>query len=170
MSLVHGEDAAYARNITAWAVVVGGYLDSPWAFHAWSADDWQRFPSKPKFPYWLATPDALVDAEQIISQMSALGIPLGCPVGLDMQTRVDPLYVHEVFSKVRSHGYRMLVYGSSGTVFGNPECNGYVVASPTGFPHMYAHPGVMATQYAFNLPPGFDANLWREYVTDEMWK
>ena len=54
MTLITGQDAAYADGITpGFTGPVGGYLASPYAYHPWSEPNWDSFPG-PKLPIWVA--------------------------------------------------------------------------------------------------------------------
>jgi hypothetical protein len=87
-----------------------------------------------------------------------------------METRIDRTYLEGFGGVLQAAGYKVWVYGSASTVFGNPQLNGYWVADYTGQPFMSTRLGVRATQYAANLPPGFDASLVKEWTAAFMWK
>ena len=54
------------------------------------------------------------------------------------------------YNAMRWGGYRVWLYGSASSVFGNPPCDGYWVADYTGQEFMFPHSKVVATQYEAN--------------------
>lgn len=65
---------------------------------------------------------------------------------LDMETDVDLPYVQAFEQQLTNP---LDLYGSTSTLFNNPEVDGWWPADPTGSPHLYAHPNVDGTQYAW---------------------
>lgn len=142
-------DAAYAPNIPGdWEGAVGGYLVSPNALHPWSVDDWRRFPKNRKLPIFEVGQDGHTDGQSTVEQCAILGVPLGAPVALAMETHVLPDYVRNFANVLAIQGYRTFVCGSASTVFGNPAINGYMVEDfVTTGPFMYDHADTRITQY-----------------------
>jgi hypothetical protein len=86
-----------------------------------------------------------------------------------METMVDRSYLDKFGAELKDAGYKTWVYGSVSTLFKNPQLNGYAAADPTGILHMYPHPGVRMTQWAFG--PLFDQDAIREWLLaqDDFW-
>jgi hypothetical protein len=168
MSYLHGADAAFASNIPPGFDIAFGYYGGPEAYHVWDRADWDRFPGL-KVPIWVGGLAGAPEAEAAAGILRQLGVPEGAVTVLEMDTRVDLTYVQAFGAGLQQAGYRVWVYGSSSTVFGNPQLNGYWVASYSGQPFMYSAPGVRATQYAADLPPGFDADLVKAWTAAFMW-
>jgi len=167
-------DAAYATNIPRpWHDAVAGYLNSrpdgdP--FHPWSAADWRLFRDNRKLPIFVqshpVTDMAEADAFATIKALYDIGAPMGIRVALDLETAVNAEYVHRYGRVMLWAGFRVWVYGSASTVFGNPPIDGYWVADyvSTG-PFLYGHADVKATQYTDNPPDGkYDSSAVREWV------
>ena len=168
MSYIHGADAAFASNIPPGFDAAFGYYGGPDAYHTWSRADWQRFPG-PKIPVWVGGYDGAGEGAESVAALRALGVPKGAVTVIDMETRVDKTYVMAFSGPLQGAGYKVWVYGSASTVFGNPQMNGYWVADYTGQPFMHPQVGVRATQYAADLPPGFDASLIKAWTAAFMW-
>lgn len=160
-------DAAYAINIpTAWHGAVGGYLNSPNAFHPWSRDEWARFPKNRKLPIFEVGKDGRTDAQNAIEQLAIMRVPIGTSVVLAMETHVLPDYVNNFGDVLAIQGYKTWVCGSASTVFGNPARNGYMVEDfVTTGPFMYDHPDVRITQYANG--DLYDSSTVKDYTYDE---
>jgi Rv2525c-like, glycoside hydrolase-like domain len=165
-------DAAFAANISqSWTGAVGGYYGGPNAFHVWSRADWQRFAANRKLPIWVAGQDGAGEASQAVRRLHRLGVPQGVFTAVDMETRVDKTYLAAFGEVLQRAGYKVWVYGSASTVFGNPSLNGYWVADYAGIgPFMYDHLHVRATQYT----PGqeFDSSTVKHwsYYSGPWWK
>jgi hypothetical protein len=170
MELDYGRDAAFPENLTGYPGIILGYFGGPRAFNVWSKPQWMMFPRNYKIPIWVGGLGGLTEASDAIKALKALGVPQGCVILLDMETRIDKTYVEHFGIAMHGAGYKVWVYGSTGTLFNNPQCNGYAVADPTGAPHMYPHPGVRMTQYAFG--PEYDNDVIRRWVItqDNLWR
>lgn len=163
-------DAAYAANIsTSWPGVVAGYLGGPNALNTWSQADWARFEANRKLPIWVAGLDGTGEAWTALQALYALGVPSGTYTALDMETRIDKTYVEAYGAVLNWAGFKVFVYGSANTVFGNPSLNGYWVADYAGTgPFMFS--GARLTQYASNAQ--YDSStvkLWT-YLFGRWWK
>lgn len=174
MTYVHGRDAEFADNIgNDWKGVVAGYFGGPNAANVWAIPAWIPFHNVPKLPIWVSGFDGDEDGEKALEALAALGVPPGkhIPIAIDMETRIDRTYVTKFGQLLQSAEFRVIIYGSKSTVFENPRLNGYWVADwlTSGFPHMVPELGVRGTQYAHDLPPGFDASLWKEWFVRTMW-
>ena len=55
---------------------------------------------------------------------------------VDMENRVDGTYVEHFGETLQDAGYKIFVYGSASSVFGNPLLNGYWVARTCRRPYM----------------------------------
>ena len=143
-------DSAFAANINpSWAGAVGGYYGGPDAFNVWAPGDWTRFHRNRKQPIWVGGTDGPGEGEQAIKALRDLGVPKRVYTVIDMEGRVDKLYVEHFGQALQAAGYKVWVYGQASTVFGNPRLNGYWVADWAGRgPFMYDHRHVRATQYA----------------------
>lgn len=133
-----------------WLEAVSGYIggDTP---HIWTRQEWAKMGIRRKLPIWVNNnpgPNAAWnDGWAILQSLYQLGVPKLSPVVLDIETLIDPAYVLGVFRIVHDFGYKLLVYGSQGTLFNNPACDGYWVATLDGVAQMLPHPHVKATQY-----------------------
>jgi hypothetical protein len=143
-------DSAFAANINpSWTGAVGGYYGGPDAFNVWAPGEWTQFHRNRKLPIWVGGTDGPGEAEQAIKALHDLGVPKRVYTALDMEGRVDKLYVEHFGQALQAAGYKVWVYGQASTVFGNPRLNGYWVADWAGRgPFMYNHRHVRATQYA----------------------
>ena len=136
-----------------WRRAVAGYLQPGDPYKPWSATDWTRFPDQRKLPIFVQT-NALTahpwtDADHVIEQLRALGVPKGCYTAIDLEGVIAPDYVEGYGDAMHLAGYKTWVYGEAATIFGNPPLNGYWVGAYAGEgPFMYDHPDVRATQYA----------------------
>jgi hypothetical protein len=169
MSFMHGADAAFAASIPPGFDIAFGYYGGPNAYHVWTAEDWQRFPGS-KVPIWVAGADGPAEGHEAVQALQALDVPRRSVTVIDMETTVNPAYIHSFGAELRAAGFAVWVYGSLDTVFENPELDGYWVADYTGQPFMNPRLGVRATQYAGNLPPGFDASLVKAWTREFMWR
>ncbi len=159
-------DAAFASNIPAdWTGAVAGYYGGPDAYHVWSRADWLRFTGNQKLPIWVGGRDGTGEAFAALHALWLLGVPSGVWTCLDMETRTDRTYVAAFGGVLRWAGFRVWVYGSASSVFGNPALDGYWVADYAGTgPFMYSKPGVeiRATQYASGAQ--FDSSTVKPYT------
>lgn len=168
-TFITGADAAYAENIPPTTDVVFGYIGGPLAYHVWTDLDWQRFTGRPKVPIWVAGFNGTEESAECIRTLKDLLVPPGSVIAVDLETRIDVGYVNGFFSQLHAVGYKVWVYGSLDTVFANPACNGYWVADYTGYAHMVNRMSVRATQWANDVPPGWDASLIKDWTLREMW-
>jgi hypothetical protein len=104
--------------------VAAGYIggNTP---HVWTADEWADQPAPYRLPIFTASnradDDAMarIDADLIRHELSALRVPPGCVVCVDIETRVYTRYLTELNALVRP--WHLLVYGSLSTVRQNPQ-------------------------------------------------
>lgn len=169
-------DAAFAADIVPGFEIGAGYYGGPGAFHVWKPSDWARFPGY-RLPIWVAATgnkSGQVDGQNALDALRALKVPPGSFTVLDMEIMRDRTYVENFAAEVGGPGgYRVWVYGSRSTVFGNPPCNGYWVAdygitTAEGIRLLEA-PHVRAWQHTPDIPPGYDASLVKEWTEGGMW-
>ena len=176
MTYVRMADAAFAANIPPGFEIAGGYYPGRDDYHPWAPSDWDRFPGW-RVP--ITVPDVIGvgsvqgsgDGAKALSYLrGTLRVPEGAITVVDLETEVNPSYVLG-FGAALQQGYRVWVYGSFSTVFGNPGLNGYWVADYT--PDMAAidqilqHEHVRAVQFAAVGP--YDASLVKQWTEGEMW-
>jgi hypothetical protein len=171
-SYLQGRDAAFPGNLQGWGGVVLGYFGGAGAFNIWAPNDWLPFRGQPKIPIWVpptGNKNGTIDGTSAVRLLRQLGVPRGKVVLLDMETMVDRSYVTAFGRELQDAGYKVWVYGSTSTLFKNPQLNGYAVADPTGILHMYPHPGVRMTQWAFG--PATDQDAIKEWLLarDDLW-
>lgn len=160
-------DAAFPAGLDGTSFdAVGGYLFSGFQTNGWVQTEWLAIPG-PKLPIWVAGFAGQPEASECVKQLRLLGAK-NCHVALDMEARVDKTYV-AAFGAVLAHeGYKTLVYGSTSTVFRNPQLNGYWAADYAGIgPFMYNHPGVRMTQWTAGAK--FDQSTVKPWILDEFW-
>lgn len=165
-----GHDAAYPANLRGSTGVILGYLVAPNALNGWTATEWGWFEANYKIPIWVGGMAGEAEGWGCLQQLYALGVPSGKGIILDLETRIDKTYVNAFGSVLQWAGFKVWPYGSASTLFQNPQLNGYAVADPTGVPHMYPHPGVRITQYAFNGSTDSDAVKDWLIQDAEVWK
>lgn len=159
-------DAAFATSIERpWDQAIAGYLGGPNAYRTWTSDDWDMFATNRKLPIWVAGESGSAEAPFALDALYKLGFKPGCHVAVDMEKRVDVTYLNSFTDCLNFFGYKVLVYGSASTVFGNPVCNGYWVADWTGQPHMFNHPAVRITQWATG---NFDSSSVKGWIYNEL--
>jgi hypothetical protein len=161
-------DAAYARNIDPGWPAVAGYYGGPRALNMWTVADWDRFKGHRKLPVWVAGLNGSQEAVTAVRSLEFLGVPRGVWTVVDMETRADRTYVTAFGAGVQAAGYKVWVYGSASTVFGNPALDGYWVADYAGIgPFMYDKPGmeIRATQYASGTQ--FDSSTVKAYTYNQ---
>lgn len=133
------------------AEIVAGYIggDTP---HVWTEHEWHAFGRVKKLPVFVRSGpgNGTSDAFAALQQMYRLGVPKGTTVAYDLETQVQGAMVTGFRNALRWAGYRVWIYGSASSVFGNPPCDGYWVADYTGQAFMYPHSKVVATQYEAN--------------------
>jgi len=157
-------DSAFAANINpSWHGAVGGYYGGPNAFNVWAHGEWKRFHRNRKLPIWVGGQDGPGEASQAIKALHDLGVPKRVYTALDMEDRVDDLYVNNFGHALQAAGYKVWVYGQASSVFGNPRLNGYWVADYADKgAFMYDHRHVRATQYATG--PNYDSSTVRDWT------
>lgn len=157
MTTVRGYDASTPPTpVPSGYEVTGGYIGGATP-HVWTPEEWASKACKRKLPIyvpqWFRTGAWApgTDAMEAVRALKALGVPTGATVGLDMETQVNVPYVNSFDSILTESGYKVLVYGSSSTVFKNERTSaGYWVATRPGNPDFSGfsnlYPGSTATQ------------------------
>ena len=157
-------DSAFAANINPnWTGAVGGYYGGPDAYNVWAHRDWTPFRRNRKLPIWVGGMDGPGEAKKAIAALRDLGVPKRVYTVLDMEDRVDDLYVNHFGQALQAAGYKVWVYGQASSVFGNPRLNGYWVADYADKgAFMYDHRHVRATQYAQGQ--NYDSSTVRDWT------
>jgi peptidoglycan hydrolase-like protein with peptidoglycan-binding domain len=174
----------YDASTPPWPVpsafkVTGGYIGGATP-HVWTADEWKLKALGKRLPIYVPTffnsgiLTAGSDAVACVNDLKALSVPKGVLVGLDFETLVSGQYVSTFDNILVEAGYKVLLYGSTSTVFKNPKSSGgyWAATRPdnpdfSGYTNLY--PGSVATQikdigaYDIDL---FDASLvfWGDSV------
>jgi hypothetical protein len=145
------KDAAFPPGALHDCQVAAGYIGGLLACHVWSAHEWGVQTARWRLPIFV--PNTAVpprqQAKACIQALRELKVPEGKVYGLDLETAVAPEWVGTFADITHQAGWHCMPYGSPSTIFRNPPRAGYWVASPTGTPHMYEHPNVRGTQYAW---------------------
>lgn len=132
---------------------VGGYIggDTP---HTWSVTDWNSQHVRYRLPIFVrsnpAGASAAADVGAALMQLRNIGAPGGILIAWDMETAADPAYIKAVYNLITKDGYKLIVYGSQSSVFGNENPDGlYWGADWTSVPGL--KPGNAITQFvSFN--------------------
>lgn len=139
------------------------YAGGTAAAHAWDEAERARVAHLHNLPTWVPNPavdDPTAAAEAFVVWLIdnaytpvVDGTDEHQAVLWDMETagHADARWLDKACDHLAAAGYWNLVYGSTSTLFGLPERDGYVVADPTGAPHMYLHPAARATQHTWNV-------------------
>lgn len=130
------------------AQVAAGYIggETP---HVWTVADWQAQSARWLLPIWVPI-DPNTGQSEGVSAAEALRVlrwPTGTTLGWDLETHQWSGEVTAAAAVLALAGYHLMPYGSAGFLFANPPAAGYWVADWTHQPHLYAHAGVVATQY-----------------------
>jgi len=175
----HGFDAEFCPDPVPsgyqWCMVYAGGSS---AAHPWDSAELARVAHLPRLPVWVPTPgtdNPVTAAAELMAWLRGHKVPAGTHVMWDMETgqEPDPQWLGKAADAVRKAGWLNLIYGSVSSIFGQPRRDGYVVANPTGQPHMYAAANVRATQYSFNVTePGgqIDQDLMAVDLVRQLWK
>lgn len=121
-------DSAYPpANPPAGMDGVGGYIggDTP---HTWSLADWNSQHVRYRLPIFVRSnpvgASAAADVGAALTQLRALGAPGGILVAWDMETAADAAYIKAVYNLMTADGYKLIIYGSQSSVFGNDNPDG----------------------------------------------
>jgi hypothetical protein len=160
MGHVRGWDAAFCPDPLpdAGFEFAEAYIGGSSAFRTWPDAELARVAHMPVLPIWVPTPfldNPRQTAMQAARRMEQVGVPHHArpfrAMMLDLETVIAPAWVRAFADRFASLGYDTIVYGSISDLFLNPRRTGYAAADPTGPPHMFPHPGVIITQYQFDV-------------------
>ena len=163
-----------------WCMVYAGGTS---ATRAWDDAELARVAHLPRLPVWVPTPgsdDPVAAGEAFVDWLTAHKVPSikasgrPCHVLTDLETGTepDPKWVNVFADQLANAGYWNLEYGSISTILAQPVRSGYVVANPTGMPHLYPHAGVVGTQFAFDVrvPGGLiDQDVLDVFKARQLW-
>ena len=174
MTYLSMADAAYPQNIPPGFPIVAGYYGGAAAYNVWTRGDWLAFPGFRLPIYVPADPgNGQQDGADAVGKLVQLGVPRGCRTVVDMETRRDAEYLSNFGAVLQAHEYRVEVYGSLSTVFGNPPLDGYWVAdygvTMEQVRQVMAMAHVRGIQDRNNATPGYDASLVKAWTEGEMW-
>ena len=135
--------------------------------HPWTPGDIASMPERWRLPCWVRSDpsgyDGHAEAGAFTSWLRSHNVPRGVSVVLDLETAVNGSYVDAFNSSMGAAGWKVMKYGSLGSIFGNPKTGGGTfVADPTGQPHMVSEGDTVATQYAFD--GAYDLSLVKDTV------
>ena len=149
-------------------IYVGGYAE-----HIWNAAEIVAQGKRCLMPTWVYNPTGQNNEDTALAfraWLVAHDVPHECAVCIDIETSVDIPFCEAMYNQLEP--WTTLLYGSPGSLFGNPEPDGWYVADPTGAPHLFNHELVLATQYAWggsrewNQTPGnYDLSLLSPALT-----
>lgn len=160
------------------------YAGGSSATHAWEPAELDRVAHLPRLVTWVPTPGADNPRQSAIQFRQWLGdhkVPTAAENGgqhvrvqwdCETGTEPDPRWVTIACDYLHSAGYFNLIYGSPAWLFGQPSRAGYVVANPTGVPHLYDHADVAGTQWVWNVKvPGgvIDKTQIRRTLLSKLW-
>jgi len=150
-------------------IYVGG--DTP---HPWTDADIKAMPERYRFPTWVrsnpAQHDGAAEAALFAAWLHSHKVPQGTCVCLDLETAISTIYVQRFNSGMRAAGYKVIKYGSKGSIFKNPQTDGGTfVADPQKDkqPFMDSTGDTVATQYAFDGQ--YDLSLVRNNKIVPLW-
>ncbi len=174
-------DAAYSSNIpVTWGGAVGGYLHIGDPFHPWTEADWSRWGRRKKLPIVAMShpagrnPEA--DALAAVAELYNIGAARGCMTALDLEEAINPAYVHTYGAVMGYCGFKVMPYGSTSTLFQNPQLYGYWAAAPRADrqPYFYSHGKavVRMTQYALDTGGKYDSSTvhWLTWTRSPWWR
>lgn len=145
-------DTSNPRGLDIGGQVAAWYLggNTP---HVWTLADRMAQSARWRLPIWVPDNPNTGQAEgaECAAAARAAGVPVGVTIGWDLETNQWRGEVLAAAAVLALAGYHLAPYGSTSTLFANPPAAGYWVADWTGQPHLYAHAGVVATQYAPNI-------------------
>lgn len=145
-------DTSNPRGMDIGAQVAAWYLGGATP-HVWTLADRMAQSARWRLPIWVPDNPNTGQAEgaDAAEAARAAGVPVGTTIGWDLETHQWAGEVLAAAAVLALAGYHLMPYGSAGFLFANPPAAGYWVAEWTGQPHLFAHPGVVATQYVANI-------------------
>lgn len=141
-------DASNPQGKDIGGQVAAGYLLSATP-HVWTTADWAAQSARWLLPIYVPDNPNTGQGEgaACAGELHQLGWPTGTTVGWDLETNQWSGEVAVAAAVLALAGYHLMPYGSASFLFANPPAAGYWVADWTNQPHLYAHAGVVATQY-----------------------
>jgi hypothetical protein len=158
-------DAAYPFENNPPGMGFAFYLNSGQELNAWSAAGVNEWLGRKKYviPLWLNQIPGRVgtsDATEAVKQIRGFGLKIGA-VGLDLESLVDPAYVHGFRSVILAAGGVTIAYGSLSTLFKNGAFYNWP-ADPGHAELLY--PNCTATQYFWG--PDYDLSVFDGVFAD----
>ena len=143
MTVLTFYDAAYPLSNPPATDGVAFYIGGN-ATHVWTDAEIAGQHARYRLPVFVrdnpsaATPSA--DVTAAVARLKAIGAPHGCLVAWDVETSADSSYIAAVYADLKDAGYKLIVYGSESSVFGNANPDGlYWGAQWTGKEHLAGH-------------------------------
>lgn len=135
------EDSAWpfpaGQEPAADTVLIYGPGDTP---HTWTPGDINEQTARYRFPGFVRSnplgASYVQDCNAMVAWLKSIGAPIGIAVFWDMETAVAPGYLSAVGHIMNLEGYKVLPYGSIGSVWQNPLLDGLFVSHPDGVPHL----------------------------------
>lgn len=148
-------------DFTAGQDVACGYIGGM-AEHVWTPEQWAAQTARYRLGIWVINPyvSPQLAAQQAVAALAALKVPAGVVFAADLETLAVPPGILDPFADEisRLSTFRVCPYGSTSSLFQHSPQAGYWVADPTGVPHVYDHPHVIGTQWAWL--DAYDENLF----------
>ena len=131
-------------------IYAGG--DTP---HTWTTAEILAMPNRYRWPCWVRSDpqdvNVAADASQFIAWLTQHQVPLHTAVILDLETAVATSYVKTFNGMLRTAGYLVTKYGSSGFIWKNPKTDGGTFVAEPGHANAMDPTGdTVAVQYAFD--------------------
>ncbi len=110
-----------------WHVAAGYIGGNP--PHVWTEAEWDAQPAPVRLPIFTASnredtaAAAVTDSGAIHAALEALGVPYGCTVAVDIETRVYGPYLEEL-DELLARQWPLMTYGSLSTIVHNPLTSG----------------------------------------------
>lgn len=182
--LIPGADTASpGQPLPEGTRILCGYVSAPDlpgtpdARHVWTLNEWNLYldPESPLYggPELRTLPifvhdypgDPVTLANNAVDAMLDLGWAhnLGRLVAVDLETLIDPVYVLGLRAQITVRGFRMMKYGSSGTIKHNPPVDGGTwMALPQAHKPLILPPGTTGVQWSWG--PVWDLSLFSQFV------
>jgi hypothetical protein len=159
--------AEFPDHIGSFSGVVSGYYGGPAAFYTWQSQDWTKFTANLKLPIWMPFQDPETDAERAIKTLQQVGFPRRGLTALDCPDWMSNQWYSTFSKKMFENNYQVITLISPEIKL-NSLYNW--ISDCTGRPHMYDKKGVVATEYARDIAPGYSMSLIREALQPVLWR
>jgi hypothetical protein len=147
-------------------IYAGG--DTP---HPWAPAEIAAMPSRYRWPCWVrsnpAQVNASTDAAQFLSWLRAHQVPTGTCVILDLETAVDTAYVNTFNLALRAAGWKVTKYGSQNYIWDNPKTDGGTFVALPGGNVLTTEGDTVARQYGFE--GGYDLSITEDQDKLPLW-